>query len=236
MRAWRLSVLILLLCSGAALAALQFPALAGRVTDAAHILSPATQQSLDRMLADYERGSGNQIVVVTLPSLEGDSIESYGYQLGRAWQIGQKGKDNGALLIVAPHERKVRIEVGYGLEPLLTDAASSAIVQGIILPQFRAGHMEQGVLDGAQAMISALGGKSVAAPQRVSGNEHAQGGDMPIWLMVLLILWFFYMSSRHPFLSAYMLSSLRFGGSSSGSGGFSGGGGSFGGGGASGSW
>lgn len=236
MRTLRLA-LLLVLVSGAAFAALQFPALSGRVVDEAHVLSPSGAQSLDQMLADYERGTTNQVVVVTLASLQGTSIEDYGYQLGRHWQIGQKGKDNGALLIVAPGERQVRIEVGYGLEPLLTDAASSTIVQGVILPRFREGNIEQGILDGAQAVLSVLGGKGVpgaAYDQQLSGWQ--------IFLLLLLLFWFFRFAMRHPFLAAWVLSSnsSRFGssrlGGSGWGGGFSGGGGSFGGGGASGRW
>ena len=104
---------------------LTFPRLTGRVVDEAGILDAATRAELTQKLADLEAKSTDQLVVVTLRSLQGTSIEDYGYQLGRAWQIGQKGKNNGVLLIVAPNERKVRIEVGYGLEGTLTDAITS---------------------------------------------------------------------------------------------------------------
>lgn len=225
-----------LLIGAAAIAAPKFPALTGRVVDDAHVLSASTVQSLDQMLADYERGTTNQVVVVTIPSLQGTSIEDYGYQLGRAWQIGQKGKDNGALLIVAPKERKVRIEVGYGLEPVLTDAASSTIVQGIILPAFRAGNMEQGILDGTQAILSVLGGKGIPSAEPQGG----QLSGIDTVLLLLFIFGFVWFAMRHPFIAAMLLSShsSRFGSSRTGGygGGFSGGGGSFGGGGSSGSW
>jgi uncharacterized protein len=234
----RLSFFLFLLCGGLAVAAPKFPALTGRVVDDAHILSPTTVQSLNQMLADYERGTTNQVVVVTLASLAGNTIEDYGYQLGRTWQIGQKGKDNGVLLIVAPKERKVRIEVGYGLEPVLTDAASSQIVNGIILPAFRTGNLEQGILDGTQAIVSVLGGKGLPAQ---AGDQQPSGLDM-IVLVVFGVL-FFLFALRHPVIAALLLSgnSARFGSSRMddsgwGGGGFSGGGGSFGGGGSSGSW
>ena len=110
-------------------AALTFPALTGRVVDDAHVLSPQTQADLTAKLAALEQKTGDQLVVVTVPSLQGDEIEDYGYQLGRAWGLGQKGKNNGAIFIVVPSEHKVRIEVGYGLEPVLTDAMSSVIIQ-----------------------------------------------------------------------------------------------------------
>src|SRR6516162_1171382 len=104
--------------------ALTFPELTGRVVDDAGILDPATKAGLERKLAEFETKTTGQLVVVTLKSLQGTSIEDYGYQLGRHWQIGQKEKNTGALLIVAPNERKVRIEVGYGFEGTLTDAVS----------------------------------------------------------------------------------------------------------------
>src|SRR6201996_2031812 len=106
-----------------------FPPLSGRVVDDAHVLSSQTQADLTAKLAALEQKTGDQVVVVTLPSLQGYEIEDYGYQLGRAWGIGAKGKNNGALFIVAPSEHKVRIEVGYGLEPVLTDALTSVILQ-----------------------------------------------------------------------------------------------------------
>lgn len=233
MRAIALSGFLWLVYAGVALAAaLHFPALTGRVVDEAHILAPATIASLTQELEDYERGTGNQLVVVTLSSLQGVPIEDYGYKLGRNWAIGQAGKNNGVLLIVAPNERKVRIEVGYGNEPLLTDAASSQIVQGIILPAFRAGHMQQGIVDGSQAIIDVLGGKSVAPPP----VPH----DPPVGFIVtvLFLIFYFWLSWRHPLIAAALVASgvFRSGSGRSGGGGFSGGGGSFGGGGASGSW
>jgi uncharacterized protein len=229
--------LLVVVGSTMAFAALQFPALSGRVVDEAHILSEATVQSLDQMLGDYERGTTNQVVVATLQSLQGTTIDDFGYQLGRTWQIGQKDKNNGALLIVAPHEKKVRIEVGYGLEPLLTDAASSAIVNGIILPAFRDGDMEKGIIEGTKAMLSVLGGKGL--PESAQNEQ----GSLPAFLIMMMVLGLFiWFSRRHPLIALALLASnsSRFGGDDSGlgsgGGGFSGGGGSFGGGGASGSW
>jgi uncharacterized protein len=105
-----------------AMAAPSFPVLSGRVIDDAHILSDQTKNDLDQKLAALEASNSRQLVVVTLPSLQGYEISDYGYQLGRAWGIGQAKLNNGVLFIIAPNERKVRIEVGYGLEPILTDA------------------------------------------------------------------------------------------------------------------
>jgi len=141
-----------------ALAALSFPALTGRVVDEANVLTLVTHAMLDAELAAYEQKTSNQVVVVTLKSLQGTTIEDYGYQLGRAWGIGQKGVNNGVLLIVAPNERKVRIEVGYGLEGVLTDALSSTIIQNIILPDFRNGQLDNGIAKGTEAILATLGG------------------------------------------------------------------------------
>ncbi len=129
------------------------------MVDDAGLLSERDQRELDRALAQFEQQSGNQIVVATLRSLQGLPIEDYGYQLGRHWGIGQAGKDNGALLIVAPEERAVRIEVGYGLEGELTDARSRTIIETDVLPRFRAGDFSAGIKAGVAAMIETLGGR-----------------------------------------------------------------------------
>ena len=246
-----LSFGVILLWASACYAALTFPTLTGRVVDDAHILSPATQSEMTQELATYEGQTTNQIVVVTLPSLQGTSIEDYGYQLGRAWHIGQKGKDNGVLLIVAPTEHKVRIEVGYGLEATLTDALSSNIIQSDILPAFRNHQMEQGVIAGTNAIIRVLGG-TPHIPVPFGGqptgllsddinNAHDTSSQpaSPI-VIIFIVVWlvFFLFASIFGRRSSYG-SNYYGGGFSSGGfggGGFSGGGGSFGGGGASGSW
>lgn len=223
--------LLYLFCT-LALAAPTFPNLTGRVVDNAHVLSSDTIQQLDTMLADYERGTTNQIVVVTLPTLQGYDIEDYGYQLGRHWKIGQKDKNNGVLLIVAPKDKKVRIEVGYGLEPVLTDAMSSTIIQAIILPQFRAGNLEDGIVKGTQAIVDVLGGKSISSQNPQDQQDNSSPSDI---LGGLVILAFMFFRIFAPISWGFGFFNSGRGGSSSG-GGFSGGGGSFGGGGASGSW
>ena len=212
MRRLFLGFFLFVFCTTFAFAALKFPALTGRVVDDAHVLSSATIRSLEKMVEDYERGTTNQVVVVTIPSLQGTSIEDYGYQLGRYWQIGQKEKNNGALLIIAPTEHKVRIEVGYGLEPILTDAASSTIVQSVILPAFRAGHMEQGIIEGTRTILSVLGGKSI---QRAAASQPDPLSDQEKFFILLFILPLFWFCMRHPFIAAFMLSGniSRFGGS-----------------------
>jgi len=249
------TALLLLVVATAAWAAPQFPPLTGRVVDDAHMLSPPAVQKLDADLAGLEAQTGHQMVVATIPDLQGYDIADYGYQLGRAWGIGQKGKNDGVVFIVAPNERKVRIEVGYGLEPVLTDALSSVILQTKVLPRFRAGQMEQGVVDGAEAVIQQLALPDDQARQNVAQAAQTQaqdgGGGMSFGLVVLVVFVFWVLASLLGgfggrrggsglwwLLPLIMSSSGRGRGdwSGGGGGGFSGGGGSFGGGGSSGSW
>lgn len=139
-------------------AAPQFPALTGRVVDQAGLLSAATQRELTARLQQHEDSTSNQVVVVTLNSLQGYDIADYGYKLGRHWGIGQQGRDNGVLLIVAPNERKVRIEVGYGLEGTLTDALSKNIIETVITPRFKQGDMDGGIKEGTLAILAVIEG------------------------------------------------------------------------------
>src|SRR5450631_2470267 len=148
---------ICLICACAA-QTLSFPALSGRVVDEAGVLDAAARTALTGSLADFEQKTTDQLVVVTLKSLQGTSIEDYGYQLGRHWQIGQKDKDSGVLLIVAPNERKVRIEVGYGLEGTLTDAMTKVIIEAAILPRFKAGDFSGGIKRGVEEITGLLSG------------------------------------------------------------------------------
>ncbi|MDD1978011.1 YgcG family protein [Pseudomonas putida] len=225
-----------------------FPTLTGRVVDNAGLLDASSREQLDRMLTGHEQASGEQVVVVTVNDLQGLPIEDFGYQLGRHWGIGQKGKDNGALLIVAPQVRKLRIEVGYGLEERLTDAQASVIINGIITPAFRRGEFSQGIVQGTAAILQVLGGNPLAEPSRAQGGSDEEGA--PAWavgLFVLLIIVVFAAQSMGlgggrggrggmggmggGFGGGYG----GFGGGGGG-GGFSGGGGGFGGGGSSGGW
>ncbi|MBJ7409930.1 MAG: TPM domain-containing protein, partial [Phenylobacterium sp.] len=125
LRRLRVGLALALVLPTVALAAPNFPPLTGRVVDNAEILSPAAEARLTQELATLEQQTAHQLVVATLPDLQGYEIEDYGYQLLRTWGVGRKEQDDGAILIVAPNQRKVRIEVGYGLEPVLTDALSS---------------------------------------------------------------------------------------------------------------
>jgi uncharacterized protein len=234
----------LLLAAVGSEAALEFPPLTGRVVDDAHVLSPRAQDRLTQLLAGEEKKTGNQIVVATLPSLQGTTIEQFGYQLGRAWGIGRKGKNNGALLIVVPSTHDVRIEVGYGLEGDLTDAQSRIIIDQFMLPAFRRGDYDGGVIAGTQAIIKVFGGVSLSpANQETSDQDQGNRGGFP-WYIIVILIWIVFGRFLWPLL--FLGGGSRgwggggfgggFGGGGFGGGGFSGGGGSFGGGGASGHW
>ncbi len=234
-----------LLAGTAAWAAPKFPPLTGRVVDQAGLLDGAAQARITGKLAALEQKTGTQLVVVTLASLGGDDIADYGYQLGRAWGIGQKGKNNGVLLIVAPKEHKVRIEVGYGLEGALTDLQSDLIVQNDILPRFRAGDFPGGIDRGVDDLVQVLSGGPLKVDQRRDRGGGPSGGlDFGSFLFIALILgfWalrFFGGGGFGPGRRSGMYFPMGGGwggGGGPGGGGFSGGGGSFGGGGSSGSW
>ena len=251
LRAWMagLALVIGLAVGAPALAAITFPPLTGRVVDNAHVLSAETQAALTAKLAALEQKNGDQLVIVTLPSLQGQEIEDYGYQLGRAWGIGEKGKNNGALFIIVPSERKVRIEAGYGLEPVLTDGISSDILQTVVLPKFRTGAVEGGVVAGTDAIIAQLGLDPATAKARAQAAESRPAQtNHPIPVIFILLIIFFVISAvfrRGGGGGLWALPFLFMGGGGyrgggdfggGGGGGFSGGGGSFGGGGSSGSW
>ena len=251
-----LSVLWLLFAALPASAEPRFPELTGRVVDQARLLSPAKEAEIAARLEALERDTTDQLVVVTVDDLQGYAIEEYGYQLGRTWQIGQAGKNNGVLLLVAPNERKVRIEVGYGLEPVLTDAMSALIIHNQILPAFRDGYFERGIDQGVAAIEEQLRLDPAEAQARAAAAESPEAGP-PIGPIIFIAAIFLFMALSlaggiagrgrrrrghgvAPILiwaaSEAMRSGGRGGGSSWGGGGFGGGGGSFGGGGASGGW
>src|SRR3954451_6033033 len=173
--------------------ALDFPALSGRVVDDAGILDEETRAALTQKLAAFEARTTDQLVVVTLKSLQGTSIEDFGVQLGRHWQIGQKDKNNGVLLIVAPNDKQVRIEVGYGLEGTLTDAVSRLIIENGILPRFRANDFPGGISRGVDDIISVLTGdadewkqRAAQRPDTVSQSPSTRSDS--IWPGILLVL------------------------------------------------
>ena len=247
-RLFTVVLFLLLFAAIPAAAQLVFPPLSGRVVDAANLLPEGARTELTQILEAVERQTGAQVVVATLPSLQGTTIEDFGYQLGRAWGLGQQGKDNGALLVVAPNERKVRIEVGYGLEGALTDARSRAIIEADILPLFREGRMVEGIVAGTVAIAQTLGASIEGmAPNATQTKRRTPPG---IWVFFVILVIFMTLRGFSRRRGRGGLGSLAagaalgsilggrggsggFGGSS---GGFSGGGGGFGGGGASGGW
>ena len=239
------ATLLLALSAGRA-AEPEFPPLTGRVVDAADILSAPVREQLTQMVARQQASTGQQVVVVTLKSLQGFTIEEFGYQLGRHWGIGEKGQNNGALLIVAPNERKVRIEVGYGLEDRLTDAESRTIIDQQMLPLFRQGDFSAGTLQGAAAILRVLGGGQAIRPGTTVSPIGTAGIAVVAFLPVLLfffipgLILFAALRSHGRGRSSHDSggdgSSYSSGGGSSGGDSFSGGGGDFGGGGASDSW
>lgn len=231
------------------------PTLTGRVVDQADILSAAEESRLAAKSQDLENRTANQLVVVTLSGLQGRTIEDWGLTLGRTWEIGQEGKDNGVLLIVAPNDRELRIEVGYGLEGALPDAMADAIIRNVIIPRFKAGDMAGGISDGVDAIIAALTGtgddfsrQSFASTASRTLSEWAPLLFVGFFVIMMIVSQFrgrrrrggrYYRNRRGGWL--YVDDHDRsswggFSGGESGGGGFSGGGGSFGGGGASGRW
>jgi uncharacterized protein len=236
-----------------------FPELTGRVVDDANLLTYPEEVAITADLKALEDKTSDQVIVVTLPSLQGYTIEDFGYQLGRHWGIGTARLDNGVILIVAPNERKVRIEVGSGLEGTLTDALSKIIIENAVLTRFREGDFAGGIKDGVRDIILVLTGDAAEVEQRGKARQDLDNQTLD-W--ILIVLWFaiwlwvaynIWRSVRYaqrtgrgpggilipaPAGSGGNWSSGGSGLSSGGGsgGGFSGGGGSFGGGGASGSW
>lgn len=166
--------------------AADFPALTGRVVDQADIIPAATRQALETKLADLESKSGIQLVVATVRSLQGEEIEPYANELFRTWKLGEKDKNNGVLLLVAPNEHRVRIEVGYGLEPTLTDALSKLIIVNAIAPRFKAVDFGTGITNGVDDIITVLTTDSSEGQKRPSLRVDREQGTDPIgWLLII---------------------------------------------------
>ena len=232
-----------------------FPPLSGRVVDAANVLKAEDRAALERKLKAHEDRTTDQVVVATVPSLGGQSIEDYANRLFRHWRLGQGDKNNGALLLVAPAERKVRIEVGYGLEGALTDALTRVIIATAMAPRFKDGDFAGGLNAGVDAVLSILTGDAEEWQRRARvRSDEAQPIDPIVALVVFLILIFivvrlmrgsggdrrYHRTRRGRWIAVPVPTSGGWGGGWGGGGwsggGFSGGGGSSGGGGASGSW
>ncbi|MEY4546163.1 MAG: hypothetical protein RL685_2358 [Pseudomonadota bacterium] len=247
-----LFLLVVTLLVGPGLAqARTVPPLTGRVQDEAALLSPEARQRIDGMLFAYQQQTGHQLALLTVRSLEGDALEEFSLRVVEAWQLGDKQRDDGVLLLVSVAERKLRIEVGYGLEGELPDATTSRIIRDIITPAFRRGDPDAGIVAGLQAIMAATGGKDVAIPaelprQRSRARDgEAPGGIVLLLLLGLVVMMFLGRGGRGgrsaawgavPFLLGGRSGGGFGGGGSRGGGGFGGGGGGFGGGGASGDW
>jgi uncharacterized protein len=239
----------------------RFPELTGRVIDEAGLLSTEDRRALGEELKALEEKSSDQVVVFTTRSLQGYPIEDFGYQLGRKWGIGQSGKNNGIAMIVAPNEHKVRIEVGRGLEPQMTDLMAKLIIENAMLPAFRRGDFAGGIRAGVRDIKDVLLGDPEAVKERAKSVQKRSAGDDPLeplaFLLVIATLIFIFWLHRSQANRTTTNSRRRrygddniiilpggwggagnWGGTSprGGDGGFSGGGGDFGGGGASGSW
>jgi uncharacterized protein len=248
-----ISALAFLALVCAAVWAANFPALTGRIVDQANVIPAATRNALEAKLAELETKSGIQLVVATVSSLDGQEIEPYANELFRTWKLGEKTKNNGVLLLVAPNQRRVRIEVGYGLEGTLTDALSKVIITNAIAPRFKTGDFGDGVSRGVDDIITVLTTDSSEWQQRPSLRlDSHQSFDLGDWIIIAVLIglvtafivspgfrWFVLNVVLNILLNSggsHSGGGFSSGGSSGGGGGFSGGGGSSGGGGASGSW
>ena len=237
--------------------ALQLPTLTGRVVDQANVIPAQNRTALESKLKDLEDKSGTQLVVATVASLQGTDIETFANELFRSWKLGEAKKNNGVLLLVAPNQRKVRIEVGYGLEGTLTDALSNVIITGTIIPRFKANDYAGGIDRGVDGIISVLTSDAADWQPRTgvrTDDRHSRVGQLMPFILVALFILIFTSMRRHArggtgswtrrtgrtvFIPYSAPGGSDFSGSSwggSSDGGFSGGGGSSGGGGASGSW
>jgi uncharacterized protein len=248
--------LMALLLAIVAASALAFPPLSGRIVDQANIIPAETRNSIEPKLVDLEARSGIQLVVATVTTLENQEIEPYANELFRSWNLGERAKNNGVLLLVAPNERRVRIEVGYGLEGTLTDALGKVIISNAITPRFKAGDFGGGISRGVDDIITVLTTDASEWQRRPSLRlDSDQTSDPVNWLAIALLIAFVTLFIVSPGFRWLFLNTLAntggtttsrrgdwsgsggfSGGGASSGGGFSGGGGSSGGGGASGSW
>lgn len=180
----RILILALLLLVPLPLSALDVPPLKGRVNDYAGMLSPAAAARIENRLAEFERSTSNQLVVLTVPSLEGDDIDGFSIRVAEQWKPGQAGKDNGVLLILAQKERKVRIEVGMGLQGVLTDLTSGRIIRDVMRPHFRGGDFDRGIEAGVEAVMDATKGEFKATPgERKQRTRQGGTSSLPTFLI-----------------------------------------------------
>jgi uncharacterized protein len=245
-----LPAVFLFLASVKTASALEIPALRGRVNDYAGVTGAEPARALESRLAQFEAETGHQVVVLTVPTLEGEDIEGFSIRVAENWKIGKKGFDNGVILVVAVKDRRVRLEVGYGLEGVLPDAIASRIINDYIVPRFRAQDFAGGITVGIDAVLKVI--KNEPLPASARRQNQRQGANLNFLAMLaitfgVLGLMAFASTAGRRRNSMWAGGGRRrpptfwsgggFGGGSfGGGGGFSGGGGSFGGGGASSSW
>jgi uncharacterized protein len=257
---------IALLLSAASLSALEAPEMAGPVNDLAGIMTTESRQSLTEYLSAVNSQTGVQVGVLTVPSLEGDSIEAFSMRTAEKWKLGQKGKDNGALLVVAAQDKALRIEVGYGLESELTDMKCGLIIRSVITPAFRGGDYSKGITEGVRNIVGIATGNAEIVSDKVLKPEPSSDSSSQVTSVFFIVIFIVFLllglrrrrSGFGSFIAGAVLSDVLRGGSRNdwrgrsggfgggggfsggggfgGGGGFSGGGGGFGGGGASGGW
>lgn len=238
----RLILLVVLLLAGPLGAlALEVPEPSGYVNDRAGMISPDIELKLEEFLRSFEASDSTQLVVLTIESLEGEALGEYSLKVAEAWQIGQQGRDNGALLLIAQKERKIRIEVGYGLEGRLTDLLAGRIVDREISPRFQAGDFEGGIIAGVRAMAEAVRGEYQGSGTTAQKKRRNPFGALALLLFLgpgMLLLSGGGRRGRHRRGSFWIggMGGMGGGRGGFGGGGFRGGGGGFGGGGASGGW
>jgi uncharacterized protein len=183
-----LAALGLLLAGGPALGALEVPALQGRVNDYANMISPTATARIEELSQGLQSSDSTQVVVLTVPSLQGEDLEGFSIRVAETWGLGQKQEDNGVLLLVAQEERAVRIEVGYGLEGRLTDLQSGRIINDEIVPRFRAGDFDEGLVQGVQAIVEAVRGEYVAKEQpAASGGRSSSFSFFPFIILAMVL-------------------------------------------------
>jgi uncharacterized protein len=235
MRRFMLHTLIFLLLP-LNVAALEVPKLNGYVNDLADVISPGTELKIEHFLRGFESSDSTQLVILTIESLQGATLEDYSLSVAESWKIGQKGKDNGALLLIAKQERQMRIEVGYGLEGRLTDLLAGRIIDNEIKPRFKTGDYDGGVIAGVTAMAEAVRGEDQGTGDTGQKKKRNPWGSLALLLFLgpgLMLLGRGGGRGRRRH-SGFWIGGL--GGGGFGGGGFGGGGGSFGGGGSSGGW
>lgn len=232
--------------------ALEVPPLRGRVNDYARLLPQDRARALEERLARFEQETGHQIAVLTIPSLENENLEEFSIRVAESWKIGQKGFDNGAILLIAKNDRKLRIEVGYGLEGVLPDAIASRIIREVVVPRFRENDFPGGIEAGVEAIMKVTSGEPLPETARAAKRRDTLVSPLVQVIPLLLLLGLYGLSAlswsgnpgvwgargrrRYVGWSGAGFGGGFGGGGFGGGGGFSGGGGGFGGGGASGGW